>query len=210
MIKDEILLLAREADVCGAYQDIMIADTEEQIIQAGLPLLEWAYRTGILTDSILNQFDKSLLNANGIYRTGSHVLKNPLLDIYCLGDSSVEIFLTGNSKCNVFSTSSLVLNLSGNAFVKTKIFSGALSLEQNQNSLSCNELTGGNHNINTKDETVCHIKVYENTQLTLQTNNNSYNKLQGFYNSITTGYENSSIPVDVMLSQKAIYQYGLQ
>jgi hypothetical protein len=207
-LKDALLVNARQADVCGAYQDILIANNEQDIITAGLPLLEWAYRTGILTDGLLNEFDEPTLNANGVYRTGVHVLNNPVGDLYFLGNSSATINLSGTSKCKIFSVTSGVIeeNLADSTYIVNKIFSGLLVLTQNDKSISCNEMKNSiGSNITLNDETVAHVKVYENNTLNLNTNNDAFVRLQGFYNSITNGNEASSQPVVVEMNQTAQY-----
>jgi len=207
-LKQALLAQAKLADVCGAYQDILIANNESEIIVAGLPLLDWAYRTGILTDDLLNEFDESLLNANGVYRTGTHYLEAPTMDLYFLGDSNAQIIMVGSGRCKVFSvtTGTITEILNGQSYVINRVYSGGFNLTQNDDSISCNEFKNINGGvINTKNNSVCHMKCYDGAIMNIETNNDSFLKVQGFFNSITNGTEYSSMPVDTMMSQQAVY-----
>lgn len=207
-IKQAILDKAKLADVCGVYQDILIATTEPEIITAGLPLLEWAYRTGVIDDTIVDEFDEPTLNANGVYRTGTHFITNPTLDLYFLGDSSAQITLNGDNRAKIFSNTTGLINetLNDNSFIVNKIFSGGFNLVQNNNSISCNEFTNtSGATIFTNNDSVCHMKCYDGVTLTVDTHDNSFVKHQGWYNSEVFGNEYSSMPVDSMVSQQATY-----
>ncbi|MCZ2085377.1 MAG: hypothetical protein LC112_14005 [Flavobacteriales bacterium] len=211
-LKQEILNRAKLQDVCGTYQDILIAPNEAQLVAVSLPLLEWAYRSGIVDDTLINEVSNSTLEDNGIYRSGTHSLSNPSGVIYILGNSNVDIEMTGNSKCTFYIQTTGVVNIIAhdNSYSIVKMFSGTLTLTTNDNSIGCVEMRNSQtSNFTTNNTSVVHIKCYESNILNINTNNDSFIKLQGFFDSITYGNEASSIPVDAMMAQKAIYNNNI-
>lgn len=207
-IKDSILSVAKTADVCSSYQDILLAATEQDIIDAGLSLAEWAYRANVITDALIAEFNQPNLNANKIYSTGVHALINPAGTIYVFGNATINLTLSGNNKCKIiaFSNSIINANLSNNAYLTSKIFNAKLTLVQTDNSVSCNEISESvTSSVQTSNNTVSHIKAYDNTILSLVSNNDSYIKLQGFFNSQTTGVQNDASIIDYMISQKSTF-----
>lgn len=205
-IKDVILSVAKTTEICDAYQQILLAVTEQDIIDAGIAYAEWAYRSGIINDALLAEFDQLNLNANQIYLSGVHILNNPSGDVYVFGTANVTINMNGSSNCRVFgfSTSVININLSDQAFVKCKIFNAGLNLQQFNESSSCVEVNDSSTSqIQTSNTSVSHIRTYSNVQLNLVSNNSSYILVQAFFNSVLSGVQNDTSIINITTNQQA-------
>jgi len=208
-VKDAILSNAAKVDVCGQYHDILLSLTFDDIANAGLPLLEWAYRTGIIDDVLISEFPSLILSTNNIFTTGTHVVTNPTSDVYCFGNSNVTINLTGNNKTSVFSVTSgtLIENLSNSSYVRNRIHSGIFRLNATDKSVSYSEIKNTDDvQIVCFDDSVNHFLCHENANILFKTTENAFIKGQGFYNSKISGDKDSTVQPIIELSQYSTYQ----
>ena len=74
-VKTEILQRARRLAMCNIFQDVVKATTYDELIEAGRPNLTWAWKTKIIDETLLDEFDPDLLMTYGIYykKTGTMI-----------------------------------------------------------------------------------------------------------------------------------------
>lgn len=209
-IKDTILTGAKKAEVCGEYINILTALTEQDIIDSAVDLSEWAFRSGIIDDALLLEFNQANLNTNQIYVTGPFTLTDPVKkDIYVFGDAEVEINIsTGQYNIFMFSSSVVNLNITGTGYAQVKVFNGTLNLVMEDDSVCSAEITESTSTAIINDGSVLHTKCYKGTNLDLTTNNTSYVKHQGFFNSNVTTIKNDTSEIQLVLTQTATQTDG--
>lgn len=105
-LKAEFITRARRFEICDVMHDMMKSTTYQELIRAGIPMLVYGWRTGVVDDALLAEFPAGILEDNGIYYdalgtiTHPPAVKFPYYDSYELfiikGD--VDIAFTGVDK----------------------------------------------------------------------------------------------------------------
>jgi hypothetical protein len=176
-IKAEIKSRAKTQCFNEALQGVLAASTEEELIEAGLTVVEWAYQAGIIDDALLSEFTEEKLNAAGIYTTGAYEINDPVGDVYLLKEAYGVITVTGTLKAKIimmgsatgelttsnnshttvhqYDQSSLEIALIGESIVNTEIRERA----------SCV--------VNAQDDSLIHIEARGNSQISLELSDDS-------------------------------------
>lgn len=207
-IQAAILNAAKTTEVCDKYQDILLAATEQDIIDAGLDLFEWAYLSGVVSDDLIAEFDQSNLNANNIYFTGSHTVTSPTTPVYILGTAEVTVNLSGSDRCKITALKGSVLNLNAadQSYAAVKSTGAEVIAVLTGDAIMCMEIRDNlTSTITTSDNTVVHVRVFNDVEITLESNNDAYIKVMGFFNSIINGTNNDASIIDVTLNQNSVY-----
>ena len=211
-LRDYLLGKLKKFQISKDYQNILVSTTEDTLIAALKPIIEWTYRTGVLDRTALNMFTVLSLLNRYIYFQNSH---------YDIQSSSIpsgtrlQVFeqafgaITGNTDAHklsayIQSSNQVDVTLSSTQYMDVEMRNSTSVI-----SLSANSSAGIDaHNsvvaVNLSDSAVTEIRAMFGTVLTLSIINNGYAIVKAFQNSVViipTTVPNSSF--DVRLSTGA-------
>ena len=88
-VKEAILKGLRSRPVCEgvAYHNALLANDWAPLIESCFTYLPYLYRSGILTEALLDEFDSALLESYGIYYKYTGTLTGPPVNPYAFWDS---------------------------------------------------------------------------------------------------------------------------
>src|SRR5438552_2489127 len=117
-LKSAFLANARPKEFCKGFHDAQIATDQNSLILSNIDAAIWLYSSGVVTDSLLSQLDQNILNANGIYSSGTFNLTNPTGKIYVLGNAQVSLTANGNNatELHALGTGAVNITLANNGF----------------------------------------------------------------------------------------------
>jgi hypothetical protein len=120
-LKAALLTTQRTFGVCDGYINAMRAKDYQELIDAGIPVLVTAYKSGVVTDALLAEVDEALLNQNGIYTTNA-TITDPIFEIFVFGTAEVTLNVTNGEQhnINVLGTAIAHVNVSGNTWIGVK------------------------------------------------------------------------------------------
>lgn len=101
-------------------QAVLLATTFPELIEAGIPIFEWAYQSGVVDDVLLEEFTEADLNPLGIYTKGTVTITNPTKEIFILKDTAATINVDSTNQASVVAMGkgTATINVSGNAYCK--------------------------------------------------------------------------------------------
>ena len=115
-------------ELCDSLHDAQNATTEEELIEAGLPLVVYAYQTGIVDDALLgSDFTEATLNTYNVFSTGTFTISNPVKEVYIMKEANVTITLSGSNKVkiNVMGGGTLTLTAGDTSYATVKLYDQA-------------------------------------------------------------------------------------
>lgn len=188
-IKAAILSRARSIEICDTLQEVLVTTTEDELITAAMPLIVFAYQTGIVDDTLLDSFTEATLNAHGIYTAGTFTLANPE-EIFILKNADVTVNLSANSKCkiNVLGTANLTVVAADNAYCFIKSYGNAtVAITANNNSMINIESTDNSAiTASANGNTVFQVLQHKSSTINLTATANSYTRDTLYFNAILT------------------------
>ena len=189
-LKDAVLTASKQVEICTTLHKALLATTEEEFIEAGMPLALWTYQTGIVTDALLADFTEAKLNAFGVYTTGTFNLTDPATEIFVLKTANVTVNLTGNTKIkiNACGNSVLAINADDNVYADVKLYdASATTLTQNNDSLiNLETKSSGTLTTIINNTSVNHMYARGNAIVNLTANDASYALANMYLNSALT------------------------
>ena len=195
-IKSTILNRSKRLEICPVIQQVNIAATKEDLVNAGFDIVEWLYQTGVIDDSIIDEFTDAELNAKGIYKNGG-TINNPVSDVCFIQSGIATLNISNSDKRNVTITGdvSVIVNLSGNSNVEIRIGKTA-SVTINASDNAYIKIKCQNNSqviLNAIEQVAGEIEVVNQSTLNLEQRNNS--TLQVTVSDFATlnfnGYDNS-------------------
>lgn len=160
-LKQEILTFAKRQEVCPAYQIALQAETEADLIAAGLDMALWVYESGIVTDAQLSLFDQPTLNANGIYSDGTSYIGGSILPIHCFSAASLYLDLSkeDTATATFHSASTGTVNMSGTSYAQIKCLgNSSLTINLSDNASLSLEIGGSALvTVNAYGDTAAHL-----------------------------------------------------
>jgi hypothetical protein len=137
-IKNIIITRSRALEICNTLHNAQIATTQSALIAAGMPLVVWAYQSGVVDDDLLAEFDEALLNSEGIYTIGSFTITDPDKEIYILKTAIATVNYTGiiKRKLNILGTAVVNVSIQDQAYLTLKTYDSAtVTLDANNSSM---------------------------------------------------------------------------
>lgn len=156
-LKSAFLANARPLEFCKSYHDAVITTDINSLILSNIDIAIWLYTAGIVTDDLLSNIDQSVLNANGIYSSGTFNILNPVGKVYVLGNATVSLTANGNNATELHALGTGVVNiaLADNGFCELGAY------------LSSNVVVNA-----TDNSTIC-LSTFENSNVAATLNNTS-------------------------------------
>ena len=145
-LKSAILLEARRGGMCEPYHSVKVATTYQELIEATTDLFMYGWKNGIVNDSILDEFDDSLLLSNGIYYNKYGAVPAPTIpmlyydahgyEVICVGGSPI-ISYSGLYKYKVTAANSNVtIHLADDCYLMLDAFNCTGALYANDNTVA--------------------------------------------------------------------------
>lgn len=189
-LKSEILGRLKRREICPAYQEALLATTNAELIASvAAEFYLWVYQTGIVDDTLLEEFTDEELNAAGIYKAGV-TLENPANDIYLINAGESTITIDGTNKLNLFVAGVAEVNLTLNdtSLVELKTYTNAVvnATLNNDSILRATASHKSQLTIIQNDSAVSQELITDESQLDYTGNDSSYALLKAYnYSSIT-------------------------
>jgi hypothetical protein len=188
-IKATITANARSQEICDSLHDALIATTEDELIDAGIPVIVYAYQSAIVDDALLSNFTEGNLNIKGIYTTGAFSLTNPDV-IFILKDAVMSITVDGNSKSKItcMGACNVTITSSDNAYVELRSYDDSVvNITANVNSLiDVQSKENASVTITQNDATVSQINSLGNSVINHTGNQTSFSNSKAFGHSVFT------------------------
>jgi len=205
-----IISRSKVIEICDSLHDVQNSTTEEEVIEAGLPLLVYSYQAGIIDDSLIADFTESTLNSYNIFTTGTFTITNPDSEVYILKNAIVSLTISGtwNGKINVMGAATLNLTIGDTCFATVKVYdNGIANVTINDDAmvtLACKENSNVTAIVNTNG--IFHLTAYNFSVCGVTTNNNSYAKATLFHNSSITpaNYDTSTLLINLYQNAQSI------
>lgn len=178
----------KRVEICDTLHDAQNATTEEELIQAGLPLVVYSYQTGIVDDALIaSDFTEATLNSFGIYTTGTFTFEDPEQETYIMRDAVVNISLSGftNCKINVMGAGTLTLVAGDTSYATVKAYDNSVL------------------DITINDDAMVALETREQSSTTASLNNNSILHTDSKGNSVINHTGNDSAYFLAKLSQRS-------
>lgn len=199
-LKQAIIDNTKPTEICEALQETILATNENELIDSGLPIAAWVYRSEIVTDVLLAEFNQANLNAKGVYSSGVVTINDPAIDIVVMGATDITVNLTGTirRKITVLGGALLAVNLSGNAYAEIKAYDDAyMVVESEDESLAQVEYNNSSTGAMVANDTsIIHSIVRGNSNTSLTGNNDSFSLIKGFGNSVCLITQNDTSVID--------------
>lgn len=182
-----IISRSKSLEICDTLHDVQNATSEEQLIEAALPLAVYAYQAGIVDDALLSDLTEATLNTYDVFTTGTYTITNPTQEVYILKGAVVNITLSGTSyvKINVMGGGQLNLIAGNTSYATVKIYDSAIVT------------------ITINDEAMVNVDTKETCQLTATVNNGAIMELIGHDNSETSVTSNNTAYVLAKMFQQS-------
>lgn len=186
-IQATILSRAKSIEICDTLHDVQNATTEDELIEAGLPLAVYSYHAGIVDDDLLSDFTEATLNSYNIFTTGSFTITNPTSEIYILKDAIVNLTISGtwNGKINVMGAATLNLTIGNTSYATVKVYDSAhANLTINDDAivnLSCKETS--QISVTANNNGIFHLTAHDSSFATVTMNDTSYSVAKMFHDS---------------------------
>lgn len=121
-LKTELLSRAKVLELCPAYHDASIAANRPQLLEAAKDLFVWTYQSGVVDDTLLDEFTDAELNAYNIYKAGVSLVDPSADVIYLMKTGTTSLTLTGDNKLQIRMCGATILDatLSGNSYLDVK------------------------------------------------------------------------------------------
>jgi hypothetical protein len=187
-IKAAILANAMADEICDTLHEVMIAADEDALIEAALPLVVFAYQSGVITDALLAEFTESKLNAALIYTLASgYTINNPTDEVYLMKNATGTINVTGTNraKVNAMGNSNFTINMSDSSFLSLKVYDSAtVTLVASDGAMVTIDATeNSNLTITANGSSIVHLNGRNDCTADLTMNNDSYASLKMFAQS---------------------------
>lgn len=202
-----IIARAKVDEICDTLHDVQNSSTEDELIEAALPLAVYAYQSGIVDDALLGDLTEANLNAHNIYTTGSFTLTNPDAEVYIMKDAVVTLVMSGSNyvKVNVLGGGTLHLTAGDTSYVTVKVYDSAIvTVEINDDAmvnLTASELSTPSIILN--DNSICHITGRDNVVIAVESNDTSYCLAKMFSDSEIDATVSGTSAIDISLFQNA-------
>lgn len=122
----ELVRSRSKREVCEVLHDVMIAADADAMLTAGIPMLEYGYRMGIIDDDLFDEVDPDLALTEGVYVTGDHTITDPEETIFFFRTTTATINITDvRSKVVCLGTGAIIINVSGDGYVNLVCHAGA-------------------------------------------------------------------------------------
>lgn len=203
-----IISRSKSIEICDSLHDAQNASTEEELIEAGLPLAVYSYQTGIVDDALLgSDFTEATLNTYNVYTTGTYTVADPSAEVYIMKNAVVNLSLSGttNVKINVMGGGNLNLIAGGTSYATVKLYDNAiLSATINDNAMI--NLESKENSVSTivmNNSSIFNLIANSKSGCTYTGNNTSYG-LANLYQNATLNY----ILNDTALLDFKLFQQG--
>lgn len=206
-----ILSRSKSLEICDTLHDVQNVTTEEDLIDAGLPLAIYAYQQGIVDDALLaSDFTEATLNSKGVYTTGTFTLTNPD-EIFIFRNANVTVNMTGGNKCKVNvlggATLTIVAGDTSYAFIKG-YGTAAIGVTANDNAIVNIDIRESVvANITTNANSILQMVQSGNTNGNLYANNNSNGIARTYSQAVLNIYLADSALVDALAFNSSQINY---
>ena len=199
-LKKEIMRRARSKEICSDFQNILLAKSYLEILEAGKKFPTWVWSSNIMDVELLKEFPtEDLLRAN-IYVGLRYKLENVKDVIYILPGAYISLQCSADSKCEIMCLGgSLEVNLLEKSFAKIKgFFDAEINVVAMDNSISSINLTNQSKLTYRSDkETNSNIIMNSNSQCFIESHGMSYINLKAIDKSEINykSFEDSEIKI---------------
>lgn len=186
-LKKEIMKRARNKEICADFQNILLAKSYLEILEAGKKFPTWVWASNIMDVDLLKEFpEQDLLDAN-IYVTSSRVdLLNVSEVIYILPGADVNLQCDNENKCEIICIGgNLEVHLIDKSFAKIKgFFDSKINLVASNESISSVALTNQSTIIfKSEDSTNSNVIINQNAKCEVESYGFSFVNLKATENS---------------------------
>lgn len=196
-----IVSRSKRVEICDTLHDVQNALTEEELIQAALPLWVYGYQAGVVDDALLaSDFTEATLNANGIYTTGTFTIDDPENEVYIMRDAVVTINLnnSSNQKINVMGGGNLILVANDTSYATVKAYDASvLDITINDDAMVNLEIRDTSEStVVQNNNSVFHLISHSDSEVTHTGNDTSYALAKLFHHSSLTYTLNGTAQMD--------------
>lgn len=203
---NEIIKQARRHDVCADFVKLYTIESDEQLIEFGMPYFERAYVKKIITNEDLNSIDNKLLEANGIYLSNNNF--SELNTYYLLDSFSGNINISHTCKIVCLSNNEININISSSVYVDIITYKGSVNVQVLDNSIV--NIIGKNttFQVTGMDQAIIFAALNENVICNIQANDDAFVRLRGYKNSRISMLGNSTERHLIEKTEKSEINYG--
>lgn len=204
-IKEDILLRMRKHNIELFYHSIVVATTEQNIIDALLPELMYWYGAGVIVDSTLSEMAQVTLNSNNIYTQGSTTLASAAGTLYILGPANMIVSCTtGALYVYKHGSGDLEATATNDSFLKCICRGGTIDIKTEDTAQGQIEIADPISSVvSAKEQSVCKVSAFENAAVAVETLDDAYISYFGYCNSQGAG--DGTLNIETELFNEATY-----
>lgn len=208
MTTEEIKDIIRERskrEVCEILHDVLNAADADAMLAAGIPLMEYAYRLGIVDDSLLTETTPEAAEEVGVYFTGTHTIDDPEETVFVFRDAEVTVNITNTRARVVCYTAGTTINVSGSGYIDLVADEGG-QVELNISDDAIAKISASAQSqvvINASDNAICQINGTGHCQIGYVGEDDSYANVKMFQHSSFVYVLTGSATIDTVAINSA-------
>lgn len=196
-VKSLILGEAKRLAMYDQLHELVKATSFEELVYSLLPHLTYFYKSGFITETILDEFDTDLLADHGIYYKRTETISLPPAipysyfggyEIWILFESVITTSFSGSEryKINILDAEGII-NIEDTVYADFTLFNGTGQINLNDNSVSkfdIQNINGDEVELNLSTNAIAELSVRSKSVVNVNHSDSSFVRVDGHHSSI--------------------------